>query len=544
MVITDIMAKVLDERELCDLECLSIGAFAPLTTYMTQAQYESCLSTLRIPTESGLQVFPIPIVLSVTEELAPGPLVLKSITGVTVATLQVTECWKPDMAAEWRAVLGSDDANHPYIRYAATKGAWYVSGALTMGDYTFHSSYAAERRTPAEMRAAGPWIGFQTRNPLHRSHIELIRRSAGAAPVLLHPVEGVTQECDVPFPVRMKCYRQVLPHLPAGTTLSILPLSMRMAGPREAVWHAVIRRNYGCSHFIVGRDHAGPSYRKADGSAFYDPLAAQALAKSLEAEIGITIITSEEVVYCEDTETYMTTAEVAAGTRTDERTVDGMTLSSSVAYRTKQISGTQFRSLLEKGAPVPAWYSYPEVIAPLQAFYQRPSGFCVYFVGLSGSGKSTLAQALKAQIQEEAPHREVTILDADEIRTNLSKGLGFSREDRSTNVRRIGYVAAEIVRHGGIVLVANIAPFEADRAANRRAVSAWGTYTEIFVDTPLATCESRDVKGLYAAARAGTIKQFTGISDPFEEPVTAYRLGEKTLEEANAEVWGLVKRLT
>jgi sulfate adenylyltransferase len=184
------------------------------------------------------------------------------------------------------------------------------------------------------------------------------------------------------------------------------------------------------------------------------------------------------------------------------------------------------------------------VIAPLQAFYQRPSGFCVYFVGLSGSGKSTLALALKAQIQEEAPHREVTILDADEIRTNLSKGLGFSREDRSTNVRRIGYVAAEIVRHGGIVIVANIAPFEADRAANRRAVSAWGTYTEIFVDTPLATCESRDVKGLYAAARAGTIKQFTGISDPFEEPVTAYRLGEKTLEEANAEVWGLVKRFT
>ena len=540
------MTKVLDERELCDLECLSIGAFAPLTTYMTQFQYETCLSMLRVRVEGVLHVFPIPIVLSVDESVAVGTsLALKTVTGTPVATLVVDECWQPDRGAEWRAVLGSDDDNHPYIQYQKTKGAWYVSGALTMGDYSFHSSYGAERRTPAELRAAGPWLGFQTRNPLHRSHIELIRRSAAATPdlkVLLHPVEGVTQECDVPFPVRMKCYRQVLSQLP-GTTLSILPLSMRMAGPREAVWHAVIRRNYGCSHFIVGRDHAGPSYKTKEGRPFYDPLAAQALAKSLEAEIGITIVTSEEVVYCEDTETYMTTAEVAGGSVLAETTADGMTLASHRPYRTKQISGTQFRALLESGATVPSWYSYPEVIAPLQAFYQKPRGLCVYFVGLSGSGKSTLALALKARIQEDAPHREVTILDADEIRTNLSKGLGFSKEDRSTNVRRIGYVASEIVRHGGIVLVANIAPFEADRAANRRAVSAWGAYLEIFVDTPLGTCETRDVKGLYAAARAGTIKQFTGISDPFEEPVTAYRLGEKSLETANAEVWSQVQRL-
>ena len=540
------MTKVLDERELCDLECLSIGAFAPLTTYMTQFQYETCLSMLRVRVEGILHVFPIPIVLSVEEQVAVGTsLTLKTVTGTPVATLVVGECWQPDRGAEWRAVLGSDDDNHPYIQYQKTKGAWYVSGALTMGDYSFHSSYATERRTPAELRAAGPWLGFQTRNPLHRSHIELIRRAAAATPdlkVLLHPVEGVTQECDVPFPVRMKCYRKVLSQLP-GTTLSILPLSMRMAGPREAVWHAVIRRNYGCSHFIVGRDHAGPSYKTKEGRPFYDPLAAQALAKSLESEIGITIVTSEEVVFCEDTETYMTTAEVASGSVLAESTVDGMTLASHRPYRTKQISGTQFRAMLEKGDTVPPWYSYPEVIAPLQAFYQKPRGLCVYFVGLSGSGKSTLALALKARIQEEAPHREVTILDADEIRTNLSKGLGFSKEDRSTNVRRIGYVASEIVRHGGIVLVANIAPFEADRAANRRAVAAWGAYLEIFVDTPLGTCETRDVKGLYAAARAGTIKQFTGISDPFEEPVTAYRLGEKSLETANAEVWGQVQGL-
>lgn len=525
--------KVLDDRELCDMECLSIGAFAPLTSFMTQAQYNSCLSTMRI---SESDVFPIPIVCSMPQNVDIGTLLtLKTITGATVATLQVTECWQPDLTREWTAVFGSDDPNHPYIQYMKSKGPiHYVSGGLTMDpNFQFHSSYIKERRTPAELRAAGPWIGFQTRNPLHRSHIELIRRSAVGAPkVLLHPVEGVTQECDIPFPVRMKCYRKVLPYLrsvadatEAEATLSILPLSMRMAGPREAVWHAVIRRNYGCSHFIVGRDHAGPSYKKQDGSSFYGPLDAQRLAKSLEKDIGITIVTSEEVAYCEYIQSYKTTSEAAAGN-----------------HPVKQISGTQLRASLEKGTPIPEWYSYPDVVSTLQDFYQRPKGLCVYFVGLSGSGKSTLANALKATLQEEMPHKEVTLLDADEIRTHLSKGLGFSREDRSTNVRRIGYVASEIVRHGGIVVVANIAPFEADRAANRALISqAGGTYLEVFVDTALETCETRDVKGLYKAARAGTIKQFTGISDPFEEPVTAYRLSEQSLDNANQEVWRLVK---
>ena len=516
--------KTLDERELCDLECLSVGAFAPLSSYMTKTQYESCLDTLKI---SETDVFPIPIVCTVAAPLDPDTvLTLKSITGVTVATLQVAECWQPDQTREWNAVFGSDDPNHPYIQYQKTKGSHYVSGVLTVDPkYVFHSAFMAERRTPAELRALGPWIGFQTRNPLHRSHIELIKRSGASAPgvkVLLHPVEGVTQECDIPFPVRMKCYREVLPALP-GTTLSILPLSMRMAGPREAVWHAVIRRNYGCSHFIVGRDHAGPSYRKQDGSSFYGPLDAQKLAKSLEAEIGLTIVTSEEVAYCAETQSYVTTSEAAAQ-----------------GCAVKQISGTQFRSMLEKGDPVPDWYSYAGVVEPLQKFYQKPQGLCVYFVGLSGSGKSTLAQALKASLQEEFPHKEVTILDADEIRTHLSKGLGFSREDRSTNVRRIGYVASEIVRHGGIVLVANIAPFEEDRAHNRRLVSQYGVYQEVFVDTTLETCEARDVKGLYKAARAGTIKQFTGISDPFETPTAAHVVKEQSLDEANTEVLNLV----
>jgi sulfate adenylyltransferase len=521
------MDRTLDERELCDLECLSIGAFSPLNTYMTQEQYESCLNSNRIPTDSGMKVFPIPITLTMVTSVEQNTeITLKTITNAPVATLTVTECWKPDMNKEWVSVFGTNDSNHPYIKYSMGKGdCYYISGKLSMNSYyKFHSSFTKERLTPQEAQANGPWIGFQTRNPLHRSHIELIRRAASSHPnlkILLHPVEGVTQECDIPFPVRMKCYRQVLPHLP-NTSVSILPLSMRMAGPREAVWHAVIRKNYGCSHFIVGRDHAGPSYRKQDGTPFYGPFDAQILAQSLETELGIKIIPSEELVYCEDEELYMTVSEAAN-------------------KQTKQISGTQFRAMLEKGTPVPEWYSYNEVVEPLKDFYQKPRGLCVYFVGLSGSGKSTLAQGLKAALQETHPHREITILDADEIRTNLSKGLGFSREDRSTNVKRIGYVASEIVRHGGIVLVANIAPFEVDRAANKRLIEVWGKYQEVFVNTPLETCEARDVKGLYAAARAGKITQFTGISDPFETPQSAYVLLDKSVEESIKEVQDLIK---
>jgi sulfate adenylyltransferase len=498
------MTKILDEREKCDLECLFNGSFAPLSEYMNQEAYRKCLDD---PAS-----YPIPIVCSVESELELGTtLSLKDVTGLVYATLEVCECWKPDLETEWQAVFGCTDDTHPYIKYQQTKGKWYVSGRLVQQTPITHLSFQDYRRTPAEVRQLGPFIGFQTRNPLHRSHIELIKKSASDLPVLLHPVEGVTQECDIPFPVRMACYKQTLKHL-GNATLSILTLSMRMAGPREAVWHAMIRKNYGCTHFIVGRDHAGPSYKKKDGSSFYGPLDAQTLAKSLEDSIGIKIVTSEEVVYCEDVQKYMT-------------------LSESVGHTVKNISGTKFRSMLESSESIPEWYSYPEVLVPLKEFYTKQKGHCFYFVGLSGSGKSTLANAFKGKLAEEFPSREVTLLDADEIRTNLSKGLGFSREDRSTNVRRIGYVASEIVRHGGIVLVANIAPYQADREYNRQLISKYGKYTEIFVDTSLDVCEERDVKGLYKQARAGTLKGFTGISDPFEVPSPSLVLTPTPLAE-------------
>ena len=509
------MNKILDERELCDLECLSLGAFSPLSTYMTQKEFLSCLDTMKIATG----VFPIPITCSVPSSLETGTVLqLKSVTGVVYAELTVSECWAIDLTTECTAVFGTFDDNHPYIRYQLSKSdKYYVSGALAFKTVSYHNTFSAYRKTPNDVKAifSGPVIGFQTRNPLHRSHIELIKAAALKVPgstVLLHPVEGVTQECDIPFPVRMKCYKEVLPEL-GLCDLSVLPLSMRMAGPREAVWHALIRRNYGCTHFIVGRDHAGPSYKKSDGSAFYDPMAAQRLALSLEGDLGITILASQEVVYCEDTSSYMEVG-LAAG------------------HSIKNISGTEFRKMLDSGSDVPSWYSYPGVVKVLQQFYGRPRGACYYFVGLSGSGKSTLAEGLKARLEELYPHREVTLLDADVIRTNLSKGLGFSKEDRSLNVRRIGYVAAEIVKHGGLVVVANIAPFQEDREYNRKLISAGGDYFQIYVNTPIEECERRDVKGLYAGARAGTIKNFTGVSDPFMVPTDSFlELGLMPLQE-------------
>ena len=504
------MNKTLDEREQCDLECLVIGAFSPLTTYMTKDQYISCLQTMRM----DRNVFPIPITLSVPSELEQGTrMELRSNTGIHFADLITTECWPIDLEKECNSVFGTTDQNHPYIQYLRSKtDQYYVSGTLiTRPNVSYHTTHLKHRQTPQESRSKQPLIGFQTRNPLHRSHIELIKASMRKVPhahLLLHPVEGVTQECDVPFSVRMKCYKEVLPYLESAS-LSVLPLSMRMAGPREAVWHAIIRRNYGCTHFIVGRDHAGPSYKKKDNTPFFDPMAAQRLACELQSELGIEIITSEEVVYCEDIDQYNE-------------------VSQAKTHTVQSISGTAFRSMLESGSNIPSWYSYPGVITTLQQYYNRPRGTCYYVVGLSGSGKSTLAEILKTNLEEKYPHRQVTLLDADIIRTHLSKGLGFSKEDRSMNVRRIGYVASEIVKHGGLVVVANIAPYEEDRVYNRDLIKQHGDYIQIFVNTSLEECERRDVKGLYQAARAGMIKQFTGISDPFEVPTNS----EIILDEA------------
>jgi sulfate adenylyltransferase len=518
------MNKSLNDREYCDYECLVSGAFAPLNSFMTQAEYNNCVSSMTL---DGAQVYPMPIVLVVQTPVTLGDkITLTDKTHKILGALTVRECWQPNLACEWEGVFGTTDDNHPYIKWFKqtydTEKVYYVSGDIENVATEFHENYKTYRLTPADVRArfAGkPLLGFQTRNPLHRSHVELIQRAARIAAqsigadvdILLHPVEGVTQECDIPFPVRMSCYKQVLPHI-GNAHLSILPLNMRMAGPREAVFHALIRKNYGCTHFIVGRDHAGPSYKKKDGTSFYGPYDAQRLVLSVEEKLGIKILTQQELVYCEDIDTYLPIDE-------------------TTGHSIKQISGTELRRRLVCNEDVPAWFSYPNVVEILKGHYNQKTGVCFYFVGLSGSGKSTYAEALKGYLEETYPSRPVTLLDADIVRTHLSKGLGFSREDRSLNVRRIGYVCSEIVKHGGVVIVANIGPYREDREFNRNLISAHGKYVEFFVDTPLEVCESRDVKGLYAAARAGKIANFTGISDPFEAPTEKeaiiLHLGEK-----------------
>jgi len=496
--------KILDERELCDLECLLNESFAPLMTYMSRADYGDCLTKCS---------YPISITLS-ADAAVGDVLTLKTPTLLPVARLTVRETWSADLAEEHQAVLGTADKNHPYIQYHMQKykGATtvtYVAGDLEQIQPIPHYSATQYRKTPAEMRAFfsvgdGPVVGFQTRNPLHNSHIQLTKNSltvAGAdATLFLQPIVGVTQECDVPFHIRLRCYEHALAaYKTEKVVLGVLPLSMRMAGPREAVWHAMIRKTYGCTHFVVGRDHAGPSYRTAEGKPFYDPYDAQRLAKSLQDWLGIKIICSEELCYVPELQTYVTASEASGKV-------------------VQNISGTDLRNMLVAQQPVPTWYTMPEIAATLSAFYKTGKGVCYYFVGLSGSGKTTLAEALQERLRELNPYTPITLLDADIVRQHLSKGLGFSAEDRSTNVQRIGYVASEIVKHGGICIVANIAPFEKDRQANRRLISQGGRYVEIFVDTDLELCEQRDVKGLYKAARAGTLKNFTGVSDPFERP--------------------------
>lgn len=337
---------------------------------------------------------------------------------------------------------------------------------------------------------------------MHRAHLELTTRgmAEAAANLLVHPVVGVTRDGDVSHFARVRCYRALMPRYPSGAAmLSLLPLAMRMAGPREAVWHAIIRRNYGCSHFIVGRDHAGPGKDSA-GRWFYDPLEAQDLVRRHADDLGITMVPFRDLVYVPQVGRCLPEDEVPEGAQT------------------LQLSGTEFRRRLAEGAPVPEWFTFPEVVRELARVYppRAQQGFTVFFTGLSGSGKSATAKALQALLLAEG--RRVTLLDGDEVRLHLSAGLGFSREGRDMNIRRIGYVAGEITRHGGAVICAAIAPYEATRQQVRERIAATGGFVLVHVSTPIEVCEQRDAKGLYAKARAGILKEFTGVSDPYEPP--------------------------
>ncbi|MGD0181174.1 MAG: bifunctional sulfate adenylyltransferase/adenylylsulfate kinase [Terriglobales bacterium] len=524
----------LTSRQICDLELLISGGFSPLRGFMTPADYEGVCHNMRL--SSGV-LWPMPITLDVKEDFAKSltagssKVALRDAEGVMLAVLHVEAVWQPDRKAEAQSVFGTTSAVHPGVDYLLNKGnSWYVGGRLEGVQAPSHYDFRTLRLTPAELRAEFARLGwrrvvaFQTRNPMHRAHVELTFRAAKQveANLLLHPSVGMTKPGDVDYFTRVRCYQLLLSKFPAGSVkLSMLPLAMRMGGPREAIWHALIRKNHGVTHFIVGRDHAGPG-KDADGKNFYGPYDAQELFKKHEADIGVTMVPFNMMVYLEDKDQYVPDNEVTNGSRV------------------LNISGTELRDRLNEGRDIPSWFTYPEVVQELRRSYppRHKQGVTIFFTGLSGSGKSTIANVLVTKFLE-AGGRPVTLLDGDLVRKHLSSELGFSKEHRDINIRRIGYVASEITKNGGIAICAPIAPYDATRKAVRGMIEPVGGFILVHIATSVETCEQRDRKGLYAKARAGILKEFTGISDPYEEPKDAdvvINTAELSPEEAAQEI--------
>lgn len=505
----------LNERQLCDLELLLSGAFSPLQGFLTKADYERVCGEMRL---SDGTLWPIPIMLDVSEELAEklssgSNIALRDAEGVMIAALNVEDVWQPDREEEANAVFGTTNREHPGVAQLLDRTSpYYVGGTITGLSAVPHYDYKLLRHTPAEVRSEFTKLGwtkvvaFQTRNPMHRAHQELTLRAAKEieANLLIHPVVGMTKPGDVDHYTRVRCYQALLHRYPRKTAmLSLLPLAMRMAGPREAVWHAIIRKNHGCTHLIVGRDHAGPG-SDSSGQAFYGPYDAQELLQQHEAELGVAMVPFKLMVYVQDQDTYAPIDEIKEGTRT------------------LNISGTDLRDRLARGKEIPEWFTFADVATELRRSHppRHQQGFTVFFTGLSGSGKSTIANVLLVKFLEMGG-RPVTLLDGDLVRKHLSSELGFSKEHRDINIKRIGYVASEVTKNGGVAICAPIAPYDSVRKDVRSMIQPVGGFLLVHVATPIEVCEQRDRKGLYAKARAGIIKEFTGISDPYEEPVDA-----------------------
>jgi sulfate adenylyltransferase len=522
-------------RQLCDLELLLTGGFSPLRGFMSRADYEGVCHDMRLANGT---LWPMPITLDVTEEFAkkltPGTskIALRDPEGVMLAVLNVEEVWQPDRKAEAQAVFASTSAAHPGADYAINKAnPWYVGGTLEGTQIPSHYDFRNLRLTPAEVRSEFARIGwrkvvaFQTRNPMHRAHVELAFRAAKQveASLLIHPVVGMTKPGDVDYYTRVRCYQLLLSKFPQSTAkLSLLPLAMRMGGPREAIWHALIRKNHGCSHFIVGRDHAGPGSDPATKKPFYGPYEAQEVFKKHENDIGVTMVPFNMMVYLEGQDKYVPDDEVKNGDRV------------------LNISGTELRQRLNEGREIPGWFTYPEVVSELRRSFppRHKQGVTIFFTGLSGSGKSTIANVLLTKFLETGG-RPVTLLDGDLVRKHLSSELGFSKEHRDINIRRIGYVASEITKNGGIAICAPIAPYDATRKHVRQMIEPYGGFILVHIATSVDVCEQRDRKGLYAKARAGILKEFTGISDPYEVPADAevtINTGDLSAEEAAQEI--------
>ncbi|UCC84109.1 MAG: bifunctional sulfate adenylyltransferase/adenylylsulfate kinase [Gemmatimonadota bacterium] len=505
----------LTRRQMCDLELLLNGGFSPLRGFVGQADYESICSSMRLADGT---LWPIPVTLDVSEEIAKrldggGRLALRDPEGVMLAALRVEDVWKPDRLAEAESVFATTSPEHPGVAHLLdVANPYYVGGTLEAVQLPIHYDFRTLRLTPAELRAEFARLGwrrivaFQTRDPMHRAHQEITLRAAieVKANLLIHPVVGLVQPTEADHYTRVRCYQALLPRYPHETVkLSLLPLAERLAGPRDAVWHAIIGKNHGCTHLLVDRDHSAPG-PDSTGKPFYTPGAAQDLLGQHEAELGVAMVPSKTMVYVENLDKYVPEDEVPAGSRT------------------LSISRTQLRNRLAEGREIPEWFTFREIGEELRKSTppRHRQGFTVFFTGLSGAGKSTLAKALLDKFLE-IGGRPVTLLDGDIVRRHLSSELGFSKEHRDINIRRIGFVASEITKNGGIAICAPIAPYDRVRKEVRAMIQPLGGMILVHVATPLDVCEARDRKGLYAKARAGIIKEFTGISDPYEEPADA-----------------------
>jgi sulfate adenylyltransferase len=524
----------LTPRQVCDLELLISGAFSPLHGFMTRADYEGVCHNMQL--SSGV-LWPMPITLDVNEAFAknlqPGSsrIALRDAEGVMLGVLKVEEVWQPDRNAEANSVFGTTSTVHPGVDFLLNNSnPWYVGGRVEGLQQPSHYDFKTLRLMPSELRSEFARLGwrrvvaFQTRNPMHRAHVELTFRAAKTveANLLIHPSVGMTKPGDVDYFTRVRCYQLLLSKYPPGTVkLSLLPLAMRMGGPREAIWHALIRKNHGVTHFIVGRDHAGPG-KNSDGKPFYGPYEAQELFRTHEKDIGVTMVPFSMMVYLEDQDCYVPDNEVPPGARV------------------LNLSGTDLRDRLNEGREIPSWFTYPEVVRELRRSFppRHKQGVTIFFTGLSGSGKSTIANILLTKFLE-IGGRPVTILDGDLVRKHLSSELGFSKEHRDINIRRIGYVASEITKNGGVAICAPIAPYDSVRKHVRQMIEPHGGFLLVHVSTSIEVCEQRDRKGLYAKARAGIVKEFTGISDPYEAPVDAEVVidtGDLSAEEAAQEI--------
>ena len=527
----NISSLTLSLKQQCDLEMISNGAFSPLSTFNNQKDYEEIL--LKNKLSNGL-VWPIPIVLDVPDQFLKSLdkneyISLRNTEGFLLAILKVKEFWAPNKKEEANLVFKSNDLNHPGVDYLFNHtNNNYISGELVPIQENKYFDFTHLRKSPQEVRdffRLNNWkdvIAFQTRNPMHRAHYELTKLAMDEhnSKLLIHPVIGMSKPGDIDHFTRVKCYQHIIKYYPENSVeLSLINLAMRMAGPKEALWHAIIRKNYGCNRIIIGRDHAGPGVN-AEGEPYYQPYDAQELIAQYQEELEIKMVPFKEMVFAKNKKTYLPLDKIEQDDPIEK------------------LSGTQFKELLQQRTEIPTWYSFPEVIHELRKRFPKlhNQGLTVFFTGLSGAGKSTLANAIMYKLME-TEDRPITLLDGDIVRQHLSSELGFSKEDRDIHVKRIGYVASEITKHGGVAICAPIAPYSNTRKVVRNMIDEVGSFVEIHVATPLSVCEERDTKGLYKQARAGKILDFTGVSDPYEEPENpeiTVDTSDITVEESSA----------